>query len=101
MTAYNNPPSRLPSEPRIYLVTGAAGFIGMHTTAPVGAGDQVVGVDNLNDQRMGRAGRQTVERQYCIQVTGPTLSRLLVEAASKWVCLAVERPGLPFFQQSF
>ncbi|MFN5975796.1 MAG: NAD-dependent epimerase [Planctomyces sp.] len=32
------------------LVTGAAGFIGMHTSAALLArGDQVVGIDNLND----------------------------------------------------
>jgi hypothetical protein len=34
-------------------------------------------------QRMGQAGRQKFERQYCIQVTGPTLARLLIEAAKK------------------
>ena len=34
-------------------------------------------------QRMGQAGRQKVERQYCIQVTGPTLSHLFIEAAKK------------------
>jgi len=34
-------------------------------------------------QRMGQAGRQKVERQYCIQVTGPTFSHLLIEAAKK------------------
>ena len=32
------------------LVTGAAGFIGMHTAARLlDSGDQVVGLDNLND----------------------------------------------------
>ena len=32
------------------LVTGAAGFIGMHTArALLDRGDQVVGIDNLND----------------------------------------------------
>ena len=32
------------------LVTGAAGFIGMHTAATLLArGDEVVGIDNLND----------------------------------------------------
>ncbi|MFN9040511.1 MAG: GDP-mannose 4,6-dehydratase, partial [Planctomyces sp.] len=32
------------------LVTGAAGFIGMHTSAALLArGDQVIGIDNLND----------------------------------------------------
>ena len=34
-------------------------------------------------QRMGQAGRQKVERQYCIQVTGSALSRLLIEAINK------------------
>lgn len=34
-------------------------------------------------QRMGQAGRQKVEREYCIQVMGPRLSRLLVEAVKK------------------
>lgn len=36
--------------PRKFLVTGAAGFIGMHVCARLLArGDQVVGLDNLND----------------------------------------------------
>ncbi|MFM8339707.1 MAG: GDP-mannose 4,6-dehydratase, partial [Fluviibacter sp.] len=36
--------------PRHYLVTGAAGFIGMHTAARLlERGDTVVGLDNLND----------------------------------------------------
>jgi glycosyltransferase involved in cell wall biosynthesis len=37
-------------------------------------------------QRMGRAGRQKVEREYCIQVTGPRMAALLkgvVEATKK------------------
>jgi len=32
-------------------------------------------------QRMGQEGRQKVEREFCIQVTGPTLSSLLTQAA--------------------
>ncbi len=32
-------------------------------------------------QRMGQAGRQKVERQYCIQVTGPRLAALLKNVA--------------------
>lgn len=32
-------------------------------------------------QRMGQAGSQKVERQYCIQVTGPRLAALLMNAA--------------------
>ena len=34
-------------------------------------------------QRMGQAGKQKVERQYCIQVTGSALSRLLIEVINK------------------
>ena len=34
-------------------------------------------------EHMGQAGRQKIEQQYCVQATGPTLSRLLVEAAKK------------------
>jgi UDP-glucuronate 4-epimerase len=50
MTAYDQLQTRLASEPHTYLVTGAAGFIGMHTSLRLLArGDQVVGVDNLND----------------------------------------------------
>jgi UDP-glucuronate 4-epimerase len=38
------------SAPRRVLVTGAAGFIGSHTVdALLARGDQVVGIDNLND----------------------------------------------------
>ncbi len=32
-------------------------------------------------QRMGQLGRQKVERQYCVQVTGPRLAALLKDAA--------------------
>jgi glycosyltransferase involved in cell wall biosynthesis len=32
-------------------------------------------------QRMGQAGRQAVEQQYCLQVTGPKLAALLMAAA--------------------
>jgi UDP-glucuronate 4-epimerase len=38
------------SEPKTFLVTGAAGFIGSHTAQRLLArGDRVVGLDNLND----------------------------------------------------
>jgi UDP-glucuronate 4-epimerase len=50
MTAYDQPQSRLPMAARTYLVSGAAGFIGMHTSQRLLArGDHVVGVDDLND----------------------------------------------------
>jgi glycosyltransferase involved in cell wall biosynthesis len=32
-------------------------------------------------QRMGQAGRRKVERQYCLQITGPRMTALLVAAA--------------------
>jgi len=32
---------------------------------------------------MGRAGRALVEKEYCVQVTGPKLSILLREAAER------------------
>ena len=41
---------RTPSEPATWLVTGVAGFIGMHTALRlIARGDKVVGLDNLND----------------------------------------------------
>lgn len=33
-------------------------------------------------QRMGQAGRQKVEREYCLQVTGPRMAALLQKSAS-------------------
>lgn len=50
MTIPDQPQNRPSTASRTYLVTGAAGFIGMHTSLRLLArGDQVVGVDNLND----------------------------------------------------
>jgi UDP-glucuronate 4-epimerase len=41
---------QLPGEVMKVLITGAAGFIGMHTAlALLARGDEVVGIDNLND----------------------------------------------------
>ena len=43
-------PDSIPSIPVTWLVTGAAGFIGMHTSLQLlGRGDRVIGLDNLND----------------------------------------------------
>lgn len=40
----------LQAQPATWLVTGAAGFIGMHTSLRLLArGDRVIGLDNLND----------------------------------------------------
>lgn len=42
--------ARLTTEPRTWLVTGAAGFIGMHTSLRLlERGDKVIGLDNLSD----------------------------------------------------
>lgn len=50
------------------LVTGAAGFIGMHTSAALLArGDQVVGIDNLNDYYSPQ-----LKRDRLTQLTGKT-----------------------------
>lgn len=40
----------LPANPTTWLITGAAGFIGMHTSLRLLVrGDRVIGIDNLND----------------------------------------------------
>lgn len=45
-----NPPAGQPANRTTWLVTGAAGFIGMHTSLRLLArGDRVIGLDNLND----------------------------------------------------
>lgn len=50
MTAPNSLSLPLATQPTTWLVTGAAGFIGMHTTLRLLArGDRVIGLDNLND----------------------------------------------------
>ena len=50
MTPHNPLKKRVAPAPRTWLVTGAAGFIGMHTSLRLLArGDQVIGIDNLND----------------------------------------------------
>ncbi len=36
-------------------------------------------------RRMGQAGRRKVEREYCVQVTGPRFASLLMEAAGRRV----------------
>ncbi len=50
MTIYHAIEKYKASEPRTWLVTGAAGFIGMHTSLRLlRQGDRVIGLDNLND----------------------------------------------------
>jgi len=50
MTIYHTSIKHAASTPRTWLVTGAAGFIGMHTSLRLLArGDRVIGLDNLND----------------------------------------------------
>jgi len=55
-----------------YLVTGAAGFIGMHvSTLLLGRGDQVVGLDNLNPY-------------YTVQLKHDRLARLRANSAFRF-----------------
>ena len=50
MTTNISPQSRQQAPSTTWLVTGAAGFIGMHTSLRLLArGDRVIGLDNLND----------------------------------------------------
>ncbi len=65
------------------LVTGAAGFIGMHVSQILLArGDQVVGLDNLNDY-------------YDPQLKHDRLARLTPHAGFKFVKLDIaDRPGM-------
>jgi UDP-glucuronate 4-epimerase len=69
-------PNKAPTEyfrqnPCTYLVTGAAGFIGMHTCLRLLArGDRVVGVDNLNDYydvslKEARLARLSSHKNFC------------------------------------
>ena len=74
------------------LVTGAAGFIGMHVSQRLLArGDQVLGLDNLNDY-------------YSPQLKRDRLARLTPSAAFRFVRMDVaDRPGMAalFEQERF
>jgi UDP-glucuronate 4-epimerase len=60
------------------LLTGVAGFIGMHTALRLlSRGDEVLGVDNLNDY-------------YAVTFKKARLSRLLPHAAFHFHCLGIE-----------
>ena len=65
------------------LVTGAAGFIGMHTALRLLArGDEVVGIDNLNDY-------------YDVQLKRDRLKQLEPHAAFRFVQMDMaDRPGM-------
>jgi UDP-glucuronate 4-epimerase len=66
------------------LLTGAAGFIGMHTALRLLArGEQVIGVDNLNDY-------------YDVSLKHARLARLTPQAGFSFHALSVEdREALP------
>jgi UDP-glucuronate 4-epimerase len=50
MIRYKQLPTEHPPNPRAWLITGAAGFIGMHTCLRLlERGERVIGIDNLND----------------------------------------------------
>jgi UDP-glucuronate 4-epimerase len=74
------------------LVTGAAGFIGMHVSQLLLArGDRVIGLDNLNDY-------------YSPQLKRDRLARLTSSAAFEFVHMDVaDRPGMAalFAEQNF
>ena len=79
----NNP------NPGTWLVTGAAGFIGMHTTLRLLArGDTVLGLDNLNDY-------------YDVALKQARLARLQQHANFQFVKLDIaDRQGMAgLFQQ--
>jgi len=65
------------------LLTGAAGFIGMHVAQRLlERGDEVVGLDNLNDY-------------YDVQLKEARLARLMPHPAFRFVKMGVEdRPGM-------
>ena len=47
---FDKRPNSITANPITWLITGAAGFIGMHTSLQLlGRGDRVIGLDNLND----------------------------------------------------
>ena len=65
------------------LVTGAAGFIGMHTALRLLArGDEVIGIDNLNDY-------------YDVQLKRDRLKQIEPHAAFRFVHMDMaDRPGM-------
>ncbi len=72
-----------------FLVTGAAGFIGSHTALRlIARGDQVVGLDNLNDY-------------YDVSLKEARLARLVGQSGFRFVKMAVEdRAGMADLFQS-
>ena len=60
---------------------GVNGFLAA-TPAEWDAALRALAMDPALRQRMGRAGRQKVEVQYCLQVTGPRLAELLLSVAN-------------------
>ena len=61
---------------------GVTGFLAETPAQWVEALQTLAGDAELR-QRMGQAGRVKVEREYCIQVTGPRMAALLQSVASK------------------
>ena len=58
---------------------GSSGFLAGTSAAWAEALETLCAAANLR-QQLGRAGRDKVEQTYCLQVTGPKLGRMLMEA---------------------
>ena len=94
------------SRPRRILVTGAAGFIGMHTVAAlVGRGDAVVGVDNLDpyydvalkEARLAQlAGRPGFAFERLDLADAEATSRLFRDGAFDAVVHLAAQPGVRY-----
>lgn len=80
---------------------GINGFLAASPDAWVATLERLLGDAGLR-QSMGRAGRQRVEDEYCIQQTGPRLASLLLRAGTREANCAqqTDRQGRPSVKSS-